>query len=75
MMKCLFCQKPVHKKPARVLQKPAVVGEINILAKDWKTRLGVWPCKNRSQIITLASDCSGYGSELLALVFLGSKPE
>eukprot|EP00435_Cladocopium_sp_Y103_P074943 s386_g52.t1 len=60
-----------HKKPASVLQKPAVVAEINDLAKDWKTRLGAWPSKKQSETITLASDCSGYGSELLALRLLG----
>ena len=60
-----------HKRPACVLPKPAVVSEINALASDWKKRLGVWPCKKTSEVITLASDCCGYGSELLALRLLG----
>ena len=49
---------------------PPQVAEINALLKTWQHRLGRWkkPLKGR---ITLASDCCGYGSELLALRLLG----
>lgn len=51
---------------------PPIVQEIKDLTKTWKARLGLWPKPNGSNL-TLASDCSGYGSELLALRLLGQQ--
>ena len=50
---------------------PPVVRDINALAKTWKERLGLWRKPKAGQALTVASDCSGYGSELLALRLLG----
>lgn len=50
---------------------PPVVAEINALLQNWKQRLGLWPKPKAGQVFSLASDCSGYGSELLALRLLG----
>ena len=54
-----------------MLEKPAVVDEINDRANTWKQRLGRWSPVPHGQKMTLASDCSGYGSELVALRLLG----
>ena len=45
--------------------------DINRLLCNWKSRLGLWPRAASGQTFTVASDCSGYGSELLALRLLG----
>ena len=62
----------VKKRPASQAEPPpAIVNEINALADTWKRRLGVWQKPRQGQPLTLASDCSGYGSELIALRLLG----
>ena len=47
-----------------------IVGSINVLAKNWRSRL---PLHGRGNLkeIRVASDCCGYGSELIALRLLG----
>ena len=62
--------KPDRKVSADHIQ--VLVGEINDLAKSWKSRLGLWakPC-GPSGGFTVGSDCSGYGSDLVALRLLG----
>lgn len=50
---------------------PPVVKDINSLTQTWRTRLGLWRAHRPGSQWTLASDCAGYGSELLALCLLG----
>lgn len=47
------------------------VSAINGLAKTWKARLGPWSPTDTSGKIRCASDCSGYGSDLIALRLFG----
>lgn len=49
---------------------PAIVHEINELAKNWKNRLRPWDAFT-GHSFSVGSDCSGYGSELCALRLLG----
>eukprot|EP00435_Cladocopium_sp_Y103_P019165 s2839_g4.t1 len=48
-----------------------IVADINAFAQNWKQRLGLWQKPRPGQPVTVATDCSGYGSELLALRLLG----
>ena len=50
---------------------PPIVDDINGLVSTWQQRLGLWPKPRLNQTFSIASDCSGYGSELLALRLLG----
>lgn len=57
---------------APVEDDSAVVARINALCSNWKTRLGLWPKQNpRPNKLRVASDCAGYGSDLIALRLLG----
>ena len=49
----------------------SAVSRINDLAKTWKARLGLWSPADSSGKIRCASDCSGYGSDLIALRLFG----
>ena len=46
------------------------VRDINALASSWKQRLPKWP-RPKQGYIRCGSDCSGYGSDLIALSMLG----
>lgn len=49
-----------------------MVARINALCSNWKTRLGLWPKQDpRPNKLHVASDCAGYGSDLIALRLLG----
>ena len=52
-------------------QLPDLVARINGLSGNWEERLPAWQAVRDSDVITVASDCSGYGSELIALRLLG----
>ena len=58
-----------NKAPAAA--PPPVVAEIKSFAQSWKKRLGLWQKPRPGQPVTVATHCSGYGSELLALRLLG----
>ena len=67
-------RKHAAKKPEKALagtEPPATVAEINKLAETWQSRLGAWQKPQQGQPFAVASDCSGYGSELVALRLLG----
>eukprot|EP00435_Cladocopium_sp_Y103_P017273 s4446_g4.t1 len=59
------------KTTPKACAKPPVVEKIYDCARSWKQRLGLWQKPKPGQPVTLASDCSGYGSELVALRLLG----
>ena len=46
------------------------VGEINELSGTWR-RLSPWPRPSVDDAVRCASDCSGYGSDLIAFDLLG----
>ena len=50
----------------------AFVDRINDLAESWKARLGPWRNNTKNtRPLLIASDCSGYGSDVIALRLLG----
>ena len=59
------------KRPIEPAEPPPVVAEITALAQNWRKRLGVWKRPSIRAPVAIGSDCSGYGSELLALRLLG----
>lgn len=67
-------KKHAEPKPEMTGPKPekAFVDRINNLAENWKARLGPWRnnLKNTRPLL-IASDCSGYGSDVIALRLLG----
>ena len=71
-------RRPVRKifsKASVTVEKgalPKLVAEVNELARTWKKRLGKHgPPSTTTTTIRLASDCSGYGSDLIAARLLG----
>lgn len=47
------------------------VSDINELSGTWRRRLSPWPRPSVDDVIRCASDCSGYGSDLIAFDLLG----
>ena len=52
-------------------EPPPIVAEIRALAENWKKRIGPWKKASSGASLALGSDCSGYGSEMLALRLMG----
>ena len=73
-----FSVRPSPKKKTGVKKDGGVTHEalrqqllrVNSLAGNWKTRLQPYERK-RLETIRTASDCSGYGSDLIAYKLLG----
>eukprot|EP00435_Cladocopium_sp_Y103_P020940 s3581_g5.t1 len=51
--------------------EPPPMAEITALAENWRKRLGPWKKASSKASLALGSDCSGYGSEMLALRLMG----
>ena len=67
-------KKHTEPKPEMTGPKPekAFVDRINDLAESWKARLGPWRNNTKNtRPLLIASDCSGYGSDVIALRLLG----
>lgn len=61
---------PVKKTIAKTRVR-ALVDNVNRLALTWRQRLKLKDNLQPGSIIKVASDCTGYGSELIALMLLG----
>ena len=59
------------KRPIVPAEPPPIVAEITELAGNWRKRLGIWKKPSKRAPVAVGSDCSGYGSDLLALRLLG----
>ena len=72
-----FLKSKPKGSPVQVVERQELIGSINALASSWRDRLKRWPSARGKKVtddqrpITLVSDCSGYGSDLIALHLLG----